>query len=57
MHTTVDHASPRCVSRQLYKGILDGASRGVFHGKDTIKILRLPDPWKDFFKAKKPLRK
>ena len=29
----------------------------TIHGKDTIKILRLPDPWKDFFKATKPLRK
>jgi Fe-S cluster assembly protein SufD len=37
MHTTIDHASPRCVSRELYKGILDGASRGVFFGKILVR--------------------
>jgi Fe-S cluster assembly protein SufD len=36
-HTTIDHASPRCVSRELYKGILDGAARGVFHGKILVR--------------------
>jgi Fe-S cluster assembly protein SufD len=36
-HTTVDHAKPRCVSRQLYKGILDDAARGVFHGKVIVR--------------------
>ena len=37
MHTTIDHASPRCTSRELYKGILDGAARGVFHGKVLVR--------------------
>jgi Fe-S cluster assembly protein SufD len=36
-HTTIDHASPRCASRELYKGILDGAARGVFHGKIVVR--------------------
>ncbi|HUF25484.1 MAG TPA: Fe-S cluster assembly protein SufD [Gemmatimonadaceae bacterium] len=31
--TLIDHAQPNCFSRELYKGILDGASRGVFNGK------------------------
>jgi Fe-S cluster assembly protein SufD len=32
-HTRIDHTRPRCTSRELYKGILDGAARGVFCGK------------------------
>ena len=32
-HTRIDHVKPRCASRELYKGILGGRSRGVFHGK------------------------
>lgn len=36
-HTTIDHARPHCVSRELYKGILDGRSRGVFHGKIIVR--------------------
>jgi Fe-S cluster assembly protein SufD len=35
--TTIDHARPRCVSRQLYKGILDDAARGVFHGTVVVR--------------------
>ena len=31
--TAIIHAQPNCFSRQLYKGILDGASHGVFNGK------------------------
>lgn len=31
--THVEHAAPECVSRQVYKGVLDGQSRGVFQGK------------------------
>lgn len=31
--TAIVHAEPNCFSRQLYKGILDGASHGVFNGK------------------------
>ncbi|HEY1435270.1 MAG TPA: Fe-S cluster assembly protein SufD [Thermoanaerobaculia bacterium] len=37
LHTLIDHASPRCVSRELYKGILDGAARGVFHGTILVR--------------------
>ena len=36
-HTLVDHAKPHCTSRQFYKGILDGKSRGVFHGKVIVR--------------------
>lgn len=32
-HTQVMHQKPLCTSRQLYKGILDDASRAVFNGK------------------------
>ncbi len=32
----VEHASPHCDSRQLYKGVLDGRSRGVFHGRIIV---------------------
>ena len=35
-HTRVDHAKPRCVSREFYKGILDGTSRAVFNGKVVV---------------------
>jgi Fe-S cluster assembly protein SufD len=31
--TRVEHARPDCFSRELYKGVLDGASHGVFNGK------------------------
>ncbi len=36
-HTSIDHARPQCVSRELYKGILDGKSRGVFNGKIIVR--------------------
>jgi Fe-S cluster assembly protein SufD len=36
-HTLVDHAMPHCTSRQLYKGILGGRSRGVFHGRIVVR--------------------
>lgn len=32
----VEHASPHCDSRQLYNGVLDGKSRGVFHGRIIV---------------------
>jgi len=32
-HTRIDHVKPHCSSRELYKGVLDGRSRGVFNGK------------------------
>ena len=31
--TFVEHIAPNCASRELYKGILDGNSHGVFNGK------------------------
>jgi Fe-S cluster assembly protein SufD len=31
--TQIIHAQPNCFSRELYKGILDGRSHGVFNGK------------------------
>lgn len=36
-HTLVDHAMPRCQSRQLYKGILADRSRGVFRGRVIVR--------------------
>jgi Fe-S cluster assembly protein SufD len=33
VQTRIEHAQPNCYSRELYKGILDGASHGVFNGK------------------------
>ena len=36
-HTRIDHAVPRCSSRELYKGVLDGKARGVFHGTILVR--------------------
>jgi Fe-S cluster assembly protein SufD len=36
-HSLVDHAKPHCASRELYKGVLDGKSRGVFHGRVIVR--------------------
>jgi Fe-S cluster assembly protein SufD len=33
----VDHAVPRCDSRELFKGVLDGHGRGVFQGKVIVR--------------------
>ena len=35
-HTAVTHAKPNCFSNQLYKGIMDGSSLGVFNGKIMV---------------------
>ena len=35
-HTRIDHLSPQCTSRELYKGILDGRARGVFYGNIIV---------------------
>jgi Fe-S cluster assembly protein SufD len=32
-HTFIRHAKPHCHSFEMYKGILDGKSRGVFNGR------------------------
>jgi len=31
--TRVEHVAPNCFSREMYKGLLDGKSHGVFNGK------------------------
>ncbi|MBI2270339.1 MAG: Fe-S cluster assembly protein SufD [Bacteroidetes bacterium] len=36
-HTLVDHQKPNCESIQLYKGILDNKSTGVFNGKIYVR--------------------
>jgi len=36
-HTTIDHAKPHCNSHEVYKGVLDGKSRGVFSGKIIVR--------------------
>jgi Fe-S cluster assembly protein SufD len=33
----IDHAVPRCKSRELMKGVLDGEARGVFQGKVIVR--------------------
>ena len=37
-HTSIDHAMPHCDSHEIYKGILDGRSRGVFNGKIFVRL-------------------
>ena len=36
-HTIVDHKKPYCNSNEVYKGILDGESTGVFNGKVYVR--------------------
>jgi Fe-S cluster assembly protein SufD len=36
-HTAICHDRPNCRSWEVYKGILDGRSRGVFNGKVFVK--------------------
>lgn len=36
-HSLIDHRQPNCASRQNYKGILDGKSRGVFNGRVFVR--------------------
>lgn len=35
-HTEIEHLQPRCSSRELYKGILNGQAHGVFNGKIIV---------------------
>jgi Fe-S cluster assembly protein SufD len=35
-HTRIDHVKPRGTSREFYRGVLDGAARGVFNGKVVV---------------------
>jgi len=37
-HTLVDHAKPNCYTNELYKGVLDDKSSGVFNGKIYVKL-------------------
>ncbi len=36
-HIVVDHQKPRCTSHQVYKGVLDDRSEGVFDGKIFVR--------------------
>jgi len=37
-HTIVDNVKPNCFSNELYKGIMDGESIGVFNGKIFVQV-------------------
>ena len=36
-HTFIDHKKPNCTSLELFKGILDRSSRGIFYGKILVR--------------------
>ncbi len=36
-HTFIDHAKPNCTSLEMFKGILDSKSRGIFYGKILVR--------------------
>ena len=36
-HTTVDNARPHCFSNELYKGVMDGKTTGIFNGKIFVR--------------------
>ena len=36
-HTVVDHQKPNSFSNEMYKGIMDGNSKGVFNGKIYVR--------------------
>jgi Fe-S cluster assembly protein SufD len=36
-HTVIDHRKPRGTSRELYKGVLDDTSSGVFNGRIIVR--------------------
>jgi Fe-S cluster assembly protein SufD len=36
-HTSVDHLKPHSQSNEMYKGVLDGKSTGVFNGKIYVR--------------------
>src|SRR5262249_6232830 len=36
-HTAIDHATPHCDSREVYKGVLAGHARAVFNGKIIVR--------------------
>jgi Fe-S cluster assembly protein SufD len=37
-HTRVDHLQPHCMSNELYKGMLNDQSNGVFNGKVCVHL-------------------
>jgi Fe-S cluster assembly protein SufD len=36
-HTVIDHAAPLGTSRELYKGVVAGRARGIFHGLIIVR--------------------
>jgi len=36
-HTVVDHIKPNSFSNELYKGVMDGSSKGIFNGKIFVR--------------------
>jgi Fe-S cluster assembly protein SufD len=36
-HLHVEHAKPRCDSREFFKGVLDGSARGIFSGRIYVE--------------------
>ncbi|MFN5171050.1 MAG: Fe-S cluster assembly protein SufD [Cyclobacteriaceae bacterium] len=36
-HTVVDHKKPNSFSNEMYKGVMDGQSKGVFNGKIYVR--------------------
>lgn len=36
-HTVVDHKKPNSFSNEMYKGVMDGQSKGVFNGKIFVR--------------------
>jgi Fe-S cluster assembly protein SufD len=36
-HTIIDHAQPHCESHELFNGIYDDSSRGVFNGRIIVR--------------------
>jgi Fe-S cluster assembly protein SufD len=36
-HTVVDHRKPNSFSNEMYKGVMDGKSKGVFNGKIFVR--------------------
>jgi len=36
-HTVVDHRKPNSFSNELYKGVLEGSSKGIFNGKIYVR--------------------
>jgi len=36
-HMVVEHAQPHCASHEYFNGILDGRSKGVFHGRILVR--------------------